>query len=413
MENIKLKNKPERLEWFRDLGLGLFIHWSLDSQLGSVISHSMAGASDEYVENYINILPKTFNPRHFNAEEWAELAKLAGFRYVVFTTKHHNGFCMYNTATTDFNIMNTPYGKDIVSQVVTAFHAVGIHVGFYFSPEDFSILHKQSKIISRKGFDAQASNNPGLRENDRAQIKELLSNYEEVELLFYDSFDKADLCDYSWQLKPSVVITRGGMKTPEQKTPKKKMDTAWESCYTIGSQWQYKPTNEKYKSGTEIIEKLIDIRSKGGNLLLNIGPEPSGRIPVEQERLIRELALWMFVNRECIYGVRPWTRSGEGNVWFTKKKDEKTVYVIVKHRRLKYRGKRIHLRLKHVRTTKNSKISVLGHAGKVYEYQLTTDPEVYWTQKKQFLKISFMRAQRLYNNNKWPNPVVLKITNVL
>jgi alpha-L-fucosidase len=105
---VELQNRPERLEWLQDNGFGLFVHWSIDSQLGSVISHSLVGASDDYTKSYFNELPKTFNPRHWNPDELAELAKICGAKYVVFTAKHHNGFCMWDTKTTSFNIMNTP-----------------------------------------------------------------------------------------------------------------------------------------------------------------------------------------------------------------------------------------------------------------------------------------------------------------
>jgi len=104
----KIGNIPERLEWFRSLGLGLFVHWSMDSQLGCVISHSLVGASDDYVHRFIHDLPPTFNPRKFDPESWAVLAQVAGMKYVVFTTKHHSGFCMFETQTTELNIMNTP-----------------------------------------------------------------------------------------------------------------------------------------------------------------------------------------------------------------------------------------------------------------------------------------------------------------
>ena len=119
-------NRPERLEWFRDLGFGLFIHWSLDSQVTSVISHSMVGASEDYLERYLTELPRSFNPERFQPREWARLARLAGFTYVVFTAKHHSGFCMFETRTTDFSIMNTPYGRDATRELVEAFRAEGL-----------------------------------------------------------------------------------------------------------------------------------------------------------------------------------------------------------------------------------------------------------------------------------------------
>ena len=130
-------NRPERLAWFQDQALGMFIHWSVDSQLGSVISHSMVGASQDYLQRYIDDLPKTFLPTRFDPDDWARQAKVAGMKYVVFTTKHHNGFCMFETQTTPFNIMNTPYARDITRQIVDAFRKWGIAIGFYFSPDDF------------------------------------------------------------------------------------------------------------------------------------------------------------------------------------------------------------------------------------------------------------------------------------
>ena len=133
-------NKPEREQWFADLGYGMFIHWSFDVRLGMVISHSMVGASDDYLNRYVNDLPKVFNPVNFNAEKWAQEAKLAGMKYIVFTTKHHNGFCMFETNTTDFSIMNTPYGKDVTKQIVDACRKEGLAVGFYYSPDDFYFL---------------------------------------------------------------------------------------------------------------------------------------------------------------------------------------------------------------------------------------------------------------------------------
>src|SRR6266849_1239218 len=114
-------NRPERLEWFRDQGFGMFIHWSVDATLGSGISHSLVGASPDYVKRYFDTLPRYFYPQKFDPRDWAALAKLAGMKYVVFTAKHHSGFCMFDTKTTDFSVMHTPYGKDIAAQVVEAF----------------------------------------------------------------------------------------------------------------------------------------------------------------------------------------------------------------------------------------------------------------------------------------------------
>src|SRR3989339_2219076 len=140
-------NKPERAEWFSDLGIGMFIHWSMESQIGVEIGHSLAGASEDYINRYIDELPKLFYPKKFDPDSWAKLAKLSGMKYVVFTTKHLGGFCMFDTKTTEFNIMNTPYGKDITREITDSFRKYGISAGLYFSPDDLWFLHKNGKPV--------------------------------------------------------------------------------------------------------------------------------------------------------------------------------------------------------------------------------------------------------------------------
>jgi alpha-L-fucosidase len=140
-------NLPERLEWFRDQGFGLFIHWSVDSQTGVVISHSLAGADEAYTKRFFEELPKAFNPRKFEPKDWAALAKLAGIKYVVFTTKHHSGFAMWDTKTTDFGIMHTPYKHDLTREILDAFRAQGIaaghHVGAAGEHADFDAARRR------------------------------------------------------------------------------------------------------------------------------------------------------------------------------------------------------------------------------------------------------------------------------
>ncbi len=405
---VEPANKPERTEWFMDQALGMFVHWSVDSQLGSVISHSMVGADKDYLDRFINDLPKSFYPQKFDPDQWAALARLAGIKYVVFTTKHHSGFCMFKTKTTDFSIANTPYKRDITKQIVEAFRNQGLAVGFYFSPDDFWMLHKQGKDISRRRPEALPTNNPELMAHNKAQLKELLTKYGPIDMLFLDG-QPDELKELAWQLQPDIVVTRGEMETPEQKMPDKPMPGPWEACFTLGTQWQYKPTNEDYKSGTQLIEMLIEIRAKGGNFLLNVGPTPDGEIPSEQMRRIRELALWMFINEESIYNVRPWNVIREGDIWFTKAKDSDTVYVFIT--KLDWsKGQRKLITVKSVRATKDSQIELLGQSGRILEYQPQVNPKATWTQDKDGLHITAMRAQRIYNDSKWPNPVVLKIT---
>ncbi len=403
-------NDPARLEWFSNLGLGMFIHWSVDSQYGSVISHSMAGASTDYLDRFINELPETFNPVDFDPDRWAVLAKLAGMKYVVFTTKHHSGFCMFETKTTDFGIMHTPYKRDITRMIVDSFRKRDISIGFYYSPDDFWMLRQQGFEVSRRRLEALPANNPRLMEHDKAQVRELFTNYGPIEIVFLDG-DPGGLYQLVKKLQPNTVLTRGFMDTPEQRMPDEPIPGPWEACETIGTQWQFKPTNEQYKSGTRLIEILVEIRAKGGNLLLNVGPTPDGEIPFEQERRLRELGLWLFANGEAIYGIRPWHVIREGNIWFTKKKDENTVYAIVTGEPWPH-GERRTITLTSMRATDNTVVSVLGQTGRVLEYHPDVDAMPSWTQDEGGLTISAMRSQRFYDGYDWPNPVVIKITNV-
>ena len=410
--DLELANNPDRQEEFMDWGFGLFIHWSLDSQLGSVISHTMVGASEDYLDRYINELPKTFNPDRYSADEWMQLASLAGAKYMVLTTKHHSGFCLWNTTTTDFSIMNTPHRKDIVREYVEACRKYGLKVGFYFSPEDFSFLHKQGHLIRRRAEYANISSNHELLEHNRAQIKELLTEYGKIDVIFFDAFDNQLLVEYVHELQPECLVTRGEMQTPEQEIPDAPVPGPWEACFTLGTQWQFKPTNEDYKSGRDLIEMLINIRAKGGNLLLNIGPEPSGIIPMEQERILRELGLWMFVNGEAIHGIRPWPVIREGKIWITRDRVKNTVYLFLTGEDPWPLGQRREFSLRHVKATADTSISVLGQNSKVVEYNPDINPESRFRQIGDYLHISVVRAQRLYNDRTWANPVIVKLTDV-
>lgn len=405
-------NKPEKLEAFRDQALGMFIHWSVDSQIGTVISHSLVGADAEYSRRFFEELPKSFYPSKFDPVEWAALAKLCGFRYAVFTNKHHSGFCMFPTKTTDFSIANTPYKKDITKMYADAFRSAGLGMGFYFSPDDFWMLHKQGIPIDRNVPAVMPKNNPELMKHNLAQIEELYTRYGAVDYLFIDG-QPDGIRDLAWKLQPDTLVTRGAIETPEQKLPDKALPDPWEACFTLGTQWQFKPTNESYKSGTKLIEMLIETRAKGGNLLLNVGPEPSGVIPFEQERIIRELGLWLFINGEAIYKVRPWPVTREGDVWFTRSATEpNTVYAFLTNQGDWRRGKRKSFVLKTLKASADTKISVLGHDGKVLEYAPKVDPSPKYVQQDDGLHLDIMLAQRIYNNSLWPNPVVVKLTHV-
>jgi alpha-L-fucosidase len=401
-------NRPDRLEWFRDLGFGMFIHWNVDGTLGGVISHSMVGAADDYLKRYVEDLPKLFNPRKYNPEDWAVLAKLAGMQYVVFTTKHHAGFCMFDTKTTDFNVMHTPYGKDITAQLVKAFRAQGIAVGFYYSPDDFYWLYRHAKPIARAPHPGVTpQENKELLEYDKAQLRELLTRYGPIDLMFLDG-PAEGLREFCWELQPNIVITRGAIETPEQFIPGLPLEGAWEANLTMGTEWPYKPTNETYKSGQQLIRALIETRAKGGNLLLNVGPKPDGELPIEQEDRLREVALWNFVNRESIEAVRPWVVTNEEGNWFTRSKDTDTVYAIVTDEWMYGEPKTVTLRS--VTAREKTIVSVLGQTGEILEYRPQVQPRAKWEQTADGLRITAWKAHRLYTNCQWPNPVVIKIT---
>lgn len=405
-------NKPEVVQNFMDMGFGMFIHWSMDSQLGVVISHSMAGASDKYLERYITELPKTFNPKKFDPHNWASLAKLAGMKYVVFTAKHHSGFCMFNTETTTFNIMNTPFGRDITKEVIEAFREEGLAIGLYFSPEDFHYLYKTNVPVGRLQHPMHyPENNPGLMKLDKAQLKELLSNYGKIDMIFFDG-PANGLKELAWELQPEIMVTRGEIETPEQETPNKPLFGPWEACYTMGTDWQYKPTNDPHKSGTEIINMLIEIRAKGGNFLLNVGPKPDGEIQIEQEELLREIGLWNFINSEAIHETRPWNIIKENNIWYTASPDRKTVYAFITRANWQW-GERETFVLSKVKGNDKTVVSILGYSSELVEYRQDFDASIYWEQTSNGLLISAVNGHRLYTNNKWPNPVVLKIENAV
>lgn len=403
-------NKPQRLEWFRDLGFGLFIHWSVDSQTGVVISHSLVGADDAYMNRFFGDLPRTFNPRKFYPQDWAALAKLAGIRYVVFTAKHHSGFTMWDTKTTDFGIMHTPFPRDVTREILDAFRAQGIRPGLYFSPDDFHWLWENHIDIQRNIPSVQPRYNPGLMKLDLDQVRELMSNYGPIDVMFFDG-EPHQLRDLAWKLQPDVVVTRGAIQTPELFVPGVGLEGAWEANFTMGTAWQYQPQNENYKTGGQVIDLLVETRAKGGNLLLNIGPKPDGELAIEQEERLREVALWMQVNQECIYAVRPWVITNEQDVWFTKAKDTDTVFAIVKQQPRWPRGQWRDFVLKSVAAGPKTQVTVLGQNGRVLEYS-QVNPAPSFHDDADGLHIRAMFTQRLQDNSRWPNPVVLKITNV-
>jgi alpha-L-fucosidase len=360
---VHLSNDPAKTELFRDVGLGLFIHWGPNSQVGTEISWPLFHASDDYIRKYY-ALADTFNPTAFDPAAWARLARLAGMGYVVFTAKHHDGFCEFDTDYSDFKITRTPYGKDISAMVAEAFRKEGILVGFYYSPGDFRyqwMTGQRTGHIYEPGFDSTAPFGPhqaSFLDYERGQIEELLTRYGDVFLLWFDG-QCEPLKKHAWRVRQDVFIGRGEIPTPEQEIPGKPDDRAWESCLTTSYQWSYLP-GAVVRPSTEIIENLVHIRARGGNLLLNVGPRPDGRIAPADEEVLRDLGLWMMLYGEAVRGVRPWTVTNEGDVWFTRKKAEGTVYALVS---LENNART--LLLKSVAATPATKVTLLSQEGEL------------------------------------------------
>lgn len=406
------KNKPARQDWLRDLGFGMFIHFNVDAQLGITISHSLVGASDDYLQRYFNELPKTFDPAKFNPADIAKLAKLAGMKYVVFTAKHHAGFCFWDTKTTSFKITNTPYKKDLLKEYVEGMRKAGLAVGLYYSPEDFKFLYDHKILIKRGDNQFDKTITAAYDDLVRKQTTELFTMFGKIDVLFIDGEPKGPCRETAWKLQPDVVITRGAVNTPEQTLPGIALDEFWESCVTMGTQWNYKPTNDNIKTAGRLIELLVEARAKGGNFLLNVGPHPDGYIPYEQETQLREVAAWHFINHEAIEGVRPWIVTNEENIWFTASKDKRTVYAVITGWPDWAKGDRKEFVFGSIKATPQTIISVLGQNDKVTEYQNQLDVHSRFEQKEDGLHVSVVKAQRVYDNYKWPNPITIKLENV-
>ncbi len=405
------RNKTEKLDWFQDMGFGMFIHWSIDVQLGAIISHNVAVGSQDYQDKYFNELPKTFNPNKFDPESWAKLAKLAGMKYVVFTAKHHNGFCMWDTQTSDFNIMNSGYGKDILREIISAFRKYDIAIGLYFSPDDYFVMYQQGHPPSRESPESASTINTDLWEINKKQLSELLGNYGKIDILFID--EKSDwanplVANYAWDIDPDLLITRGGMSTPEQRLPDKASEGPWEACYTIGSHWQY-VAEENYKSATTLINLLIETRAKGGNMLLNVGPDAYGEIPDRQEARLREIALWYLANHQAIDSVRPWQITQEQDTWFTQSKDGKYVFAFVNEPYWNWMEEKAFF-FRSLAGNKDTKISILGQNDDMMEYQVHRSPKPVMAITNDGIFVNVVKAQRL--NKTWKNPLVIRFENV-
>jgi alpha-L-fucosidase len=352
----------ERLEWFRDLKFGLFMHWGPYSQWGCLESWPLveedtwARADDlpAWVERDRDIeqfkrdyyaLNRTFNPTEFDPQPWVAAAKRAGMQYVVFTTKHHDGFCMFDTRQTDYRIThpNCPFSADpranIADGIFSAFRAEGFGIGVYFSKSDWHCpwYWSPDRPARTRNPNYDTAAEPDKWEQFvqfvHGQIEELMTGYGPVDILWLDGgqvrppsqdIRMDEIARMARRHQPGLIIadrTVGGEHenylTPEQEVPDEPLlEKPWESCITMGDQWSFKP-NDNYKSARDLIHLLIGVVAKGGNLLLNVGPQPDGRFPGVALSRLAEIGDWMDVNAEAIHGTRPWSPFEEGQLRFT------------------------------------------------------------------------------------------------
>lgn len=304
-----LKASDADMQWWEAARFGLFIHWGPVSLKGTEIGWSRGGERRGRggkgaipVEVY-DTLYKEFNPVDFNADAWVALAQDAGMKYLVFTSKHHDGFSMFDSQLTDYKITNSPFQRDVVKELADACHKAGLRVGFYYSPPDW---HHP---------DYRTSTHAKYIEYMHGQLREICTNYGQIDIIWFDGlggtaedWDSERLFKMIRELQPHVIINNraglpGDHDTPEQTIGRFQNDRPWESCITICRQWAWKP-NDNMKSLEECLDTLVRCAGGDGNLLFNVGPMPTGTIEPRQVERLKEMGAWLRQYGESIYGTR-------------------------------------------------------------------------------------------------------------
>lgn len=324
--NETKEERDARMAWWRDSRFGMFIHWGVyavpagvynDEEIPGIGEWIMLRAEipvDEYTA-----YAKEFNPTNYDPKYWAQLAKRAGMRYIVITSKHHDGFALFPSAVTDWDIADaSPYGKDLIAPLAEATRAEGLKFGLYYSQSQ-DWIHPggaKSRFEEGTGWDkAHYGDYDAYLESIAVpQIKEILTRYE-PDILWWDTprwmnDERAEKLLPLIKIVPGIIQNnrlggkyKGDTETPEQHIPATGFgDRDWEVCMTMNDTWGYKSYDKNWKSSKDMIQKLCDIASKGGNFLLNIGPKPDGTIPQESIERLEEIGAWMDINGESIYG---------------------------------------------------------------------------------------------------------------
>jgi alpha-L-fucosidase len=340
---VGLGQGDNRTEWYRQAKFGMFIHWGPYSQASVEASWPiMVPKPGGITQSEYVALANTFNPTRFDPYAWVDLARQAGQKYMVFTTKHHDGFCMFDSSYTDYKITRTPYGKDIVAHLARACHEDEMPIGFYYSPPD---MHHPGFRDTSKPASENWHGQPERPEWQsylaymQLQLRELLTRYGPVALIWFDGLNNQEKYDGAHVLRmiaemqsATLVNDRlgvdGDYETPEQFIPtaiptkgvrltgvdpdvsrllKTTVPSAedfrlWETCMTINNTWAYNKNDNDYKSPRALIRSLVEVASRGGNLLLNVGPQPDGQIQPEFRERLKAIGGWLTLNGDSIYG---------------------------------------------------------------------------------------------------------------
>lgn len=357
------KQVLEKLDKWQDQKFGVLFHWGLYSVPGIVESWSICSEDvdwisrkkdmtyDEYKKWYYG-LKDSLNPTQFNPDQWADIMKDAGMKYMIFTTKHHDGFCMFDSKYTDFSIANGPFAgnpkKDVARYVFDAFRQKDFMIGCYFSKPDWHCEWYWNPYFAtpNRRQNYKKENHPDWWKNYQEftynQMEELMTNYGSFDIFWLDggwvtggdvNLDKL-LAKVRTSTQPGLISVdrtiRGkneNYQTPERSIPEKQLNNPWESCITLSNDWGWVP-NAPYKSPTKVIGLLAEITAKGGCLLLGVGPTPQGIIEDAAAERLHTIGEWLRTNGKAIYNTRITPVYNDGNVWFTADKDGKTLYAI-------------------------------------------------------------------------------------